>query len=186
MAADVAIAVVATITAVLAVISQSRGSTIIFAVRPGIEAVKIGPPPRDVPATAGAAGRGAGHGAARVPADTPIAAFCVILGAVLAARGNTTSITFAAAIFAAYSAVAHSAFRRLALLSVLAAAFVVTAAYPNTTPQVPGRYTAVLVLLPTVAVGAAIRIWRGRARAARPGPGGRPGLRDRAGHRGQK
>jgi signal transduction histidine kinase len=47
---------------------------------------------------------------------------------------------------------------------VLAGAVVVTAAYPETTPPVPARYTAVLVLLPTVAVGVAIRVWRGRAR----------------------
>ena len=38
-----------------------------------------------------------------------------------------------------------------------------TAAYPNTTPPVPARFTALLVLLPTVAVGMAIRVWRRRA-----------------------
>ena len=164
VAADVAIAVVATITAVLAVVSQARGSTIIFAVRPGFEAVKIGPPPGTFPPLQALLAAALATAPLAFRRIYPIAAFCVILGAVLAARGNTTSITFAAAIFAAYSAVAYSAFRRLALLSVLAAAFVVTAVYPNTTPQVPGRYTAILVLLPTVAVGAAIRVWRGRAR----------------------
>lgn len=67
-------------------------------------------------------------------------------------------------IFAAYCAVAYSPFRRLALVSVVAAALVVTAAFPDTTPPVPGRFTALLILAPTVAVGAAIRLWRGRAR----------------------
>ena len=38
-----------------------------------------------------------------------------------------------------------------------------TAAYPDTTPPVPARFTALLVLLPTVAVAAAIRGWRRRA-----------------------
>ena len=66
-------------------------------------------------------------------------------------------------IFAAYCAAAYSPFRRLALLSVLAAAIVVTAAYPDTAPPVPARFGALLVLLPTVAVGNAIRAWRRRA-----------------------
>jgi signal transduction histidine kinase len=47
---------------------------------------------------------------------------------------------------------------------VLAGAVVVTAAYPDTTPRVPERFTALLILLPTVSVGMAIRVWRGRAR----------------------
>ena len=94
----------------------------------------------------------------------PITSFCVIMVAVIATSGHTTSITFAAVIFAAYSAVTYSPFRRAALLSVLAAAFIVTAAYPNTSPPVPERFGALLVLLPTVAVGVAIRVWRRRAR----------------------
>jgi signal transduction histidine kinase len=164
--ADAAIAVVATIAAVLAVIIQARrsGGADIFFVRPGALPVRLG----------------SGHGALPSPAILlaaalttaplafrriyPITAFCVILGAVIATSKNTTSITFAAAIFAAYSAVAYSRFRQLALLSVLAGAFVVTAAYPDTTPPVPERFTALLVLIPTVSVGVAIRVWRGRAR----------------------
>jgi signal transduction histidine kinase len=94
----------------------------------------------------------------------PISAFCVILAAVIATRAEASSITFAAVIFAAYSAVAYSEFRRLALFSVLAGGVIVTAAYPNTTPSVPERFTALLVLLPTVSVAIAIRIWRRRAR----------------------
>ncbi len=78
----------------------------------------------------------------------PITAFCVIMVAIIATSGHTTSITFAAVIFAAYSAVAYSPFRRLALLGVLAAAIIVTAAYPNTSPPVPERFGALLVLLP--------------------------------------
>ena len=93
----------------------------------------------------------------------PITAFCVILGAVIGSSGHGTTITFAAAIFAAYSAVAYSPYRRAALLSVLAGAVIVTAAYPNTTPPVPERFTAMLILIPTVAVGIAIRVWRRRA-----------------------
>jgi signal transduction histidine kinase len=94
----------------------------------------------------------------------PITAFCVILVAIIATSGSThTAITFASVIFAAYCAVAYSPFRRLALLSVLVAAIIVTAAYPDTSPPVPARFGALLVLLPAVAVGVAIRMWRGRA-----------------------
>jgi len=93
----------------------------------------------------------------------PITAFCVILVAVIATSGHTTVITFAAVIFAAYCAAAYSPFRRLALLTVLVAALIVTAAYPNTSPPVPERLGALLVLLPTVSVAIAIRVWRRRA-----------------------
>ena len=94
----------------------------------------------------------------------PITAFFVILAAIIATSGNThTTITFASVIFAAYCAATYSPFRRLALLGVLVAAIVVTAAYPDTSPPVPARFGAVLVLLPTVAVGNAIRTWRRRA-----------------------
>jgi signal transduction histidine kinase len=40
---------------------------------------------------------------------------------------------------------------------------IVTAAFPNTTPPVPARFTALLVLLPTAAVAMAMRTWRRRA-----------------------
>ena len=94
----------------------------------------------------------------------PITAFWVILAAIIATSGSThTAITFASVIFAAYCAAAYSPFRRLALLGVLVAAIIVTAAYPDTSPPVPARFGALLVLLPTVAVGIAIRTWRRRA-----------------------
>src|SRR6516225_9855605 len=93
----------------------------------------------------------------------PITAFWVILAAIIATSGSTrTTITFASVIFAAYSAVAYSPYRRLALVGVLFAAIVVTAAYPDTSPPVPARFGALLVLLPTVALGIAIRDWRRR------------------------
>jgi signal transduction histidine kinase len=94
----------------------------------------------------------------------PITAFWVILAAIIATSGSThTAITFASVIFAAYCAAAYSPFRRLALLGVLVAAIIVTAAYPDTSPPVPARFGALLVLLPTMAVGIAIRTWRRRA-----------------------
>jgi signal transduction histidine kinase len=165
--ADAAIAVVATIAAVVAVIVQARtnsGPYGIFVVRPGISPVFV---PRAW--VAGWPSPWILLGAAMTTAPLafrriyPITAFCVIMVAVIATSGYTTSITFAAVIFAAYTAAAYSPFRRAALLSVLAAAIIVTAAYPDTSPPVPERFGALLVLLPTVAVGIAIRVWRRRA-----------------------
>jgi signal transduction histidine kinase len=93
----------------------------------------------------------------------PAAAFVVIFAAVLAAHDHVTTITFGAVIFAAYSAVLYSRFRWAALLAVGAGAVVATAAFPNTTPQVPARFTALLVLVPTAAVAVGMRGWRQRA-----------------------
>ncbi len=165
-AADTAIAVVATIAGVVAVIVQARdygGGFGTFIARPGFALLVVGP--------RGALWPSAGLllGAVLTTAPLafrriyPTASFCVVLGAILATSGHTTSIMFAAVIFAAYSAVAYSVFPRLAALIVLAAAVMVTAIYPNTTPPLPARYTALLVLGITVAVGNAIRVWRRRA-----------------------
>jgi signal transduction histidine kinase len=164
--ADAAIAAAATIAAVLAVIIQARrsGGLDILFVQPGHLPVRLGPGHEAFPSLAILLAAALTTAPLAFRRIYPITAFCVILGAVIASGRDTTSITFAAAIFAAYSAVAYSRFRSLALLSVLAGAVVVTAAYPETTPPVPARFTAVLVLLPTVAVGVAIRVWRGRAR----------------------
>jgi signal transduction histidine kinase len=163
--ADAAIAVVATIVAVMAVIvqaSRSGGSVVGFAEsRFGVQQFSA------QPATFPSLGLLLGVALTTAPLAFrriyPITAFCVILVAVIATTGYTTSITFAAVIFAAYSAVAYSPFRRAALLAVLVAAIIVTAAYPDTSPPVPARFGALLVLLPTVVVGVAIRVWRRRA-----------------------
>jgi signal transduction histidine kinase len=96
----------------------------------------------------------------------PISTFCVILAALIAGRGNATAFTFGAAIFAAYSAVVYSRHRLLALFSLAVGAIVVTTIYPNLTPPVEPQYTALLVLLPTVAVGNMVRAWRQRAGSA--------------------
>jgi signal transduction histidine kinase len=96
----------------------------------------------------------------------PIGTFCVVLAALIAGRSHATAFTFAAAIFAAYSAVVYCRHRLLALLSLAAAAIVVTAVYPNTAPPVEAQYTALLVLLPTVAAGNLMRTWRQRAGSA--------------------
>jgi signal transduction histidine kinase len=93
----------------------------------------------------------------------PITTFCVILAALIAGRGDATAFTFAAAIFAAYSAVVYSRHRLLSLCSLTAGAIVVVTVYPSTTPTVPNQFTALLVLLPTVAAGNMMRTWQQRA-----------------------
>jgi alkanesulfonate monooxygenase SsuD/methylene tetrahydromethanopterin reductase-like flavin-dependent oxidoreductase (luciferase family)/signal transduction histidine kinase len=95
----------------------------------------------------------------------PIASCCVILGAIIAIRGydDTPAITFATAVFAAYSAVVYSRFRQLAICLVLIGVAIITAMFPNTMPEVSERYMAVLVAIPTVAAGIGMRQWRQRA-----------------------
>ena len=93
----------------------------------------------------------------------PTGAFAVILIGFIAASSYATAITVGAAIFAAYSAVAYSRYRRTTLLTLLAGAIIITVAYPEATAQVGARYTALFVLLPAVAVGNMMRMWRERA-----------------------
>jgi signal transduction histidine kinase len=167
--ADVAIAAVATIAALVVVIGQFslvHGPIRIFVV-PGTahaEPVVYSQPPWGPLSPWALLGVALTTAPLAIRRTHPITAFWVILAAIVATSGSThTTITFASVIFAAYSAVAYSPFRRLALAGVLVAAIIVTAAYPDTAPPVPARFGALLVLLPTVAVGMAIRTWRRRA-----------------------
>jgi signal transduction histidine kinase len=167
-AVDAAIAVAATIAVVWAVVAQlwaDRGDRFIARAVPGPtggEIVLAGRPSLAIAylivlsamlTTAPLAFR------RRYPAGM----FCVIIAAALATAGHTTTVTFAAVLFAAYSAIVYSPYRRLAVLLVFTAAVIVTAAFPNTTPTVPARFTALLVLVPTAAVAAGMRTWRRRA-----------------------
>jgi len=93
----------------------------------------------------------------------PIGAFCTILVAIIITSGYLTVVTVGSAIFAAYCAVVYSRHRRLALLTLAGGAVTLAAAYPYVTPEVPERYTALLVLVPTVALGNMMRVWRRRA-----------------------
>jgi signal transduction histidine kinase len=163
-AVDTAIAVVATVAALWAAIDRARsGSDGTFSYGlPGIrhEVVGAGPPPTPALVVLGIVLTTAPLAFRR---RYPATAFCVIMTAVLVVHNYITTVSFAAVIFAAYSAVMYSRFRRMALLSVSTAAVIVTAAFPDTTPPVPARYTALLILAPTVAVAIAMRTWRQRA-----------------------
>lgn len=93
----------------------------------------------------------------------PLTAFWIILLITLATGYATTAVTFFAVMLAAYSAVVYSRFPGLAVLSVSVTAVVITAAFPNTSPSVPARYTALTVLIPITIVGAVMHAWRQRA-----------------------
>ena len=72
------------------------------------------------------------------------------------------SIAFATAVFAAYSAVAYSGYRYLAIGVVAAVTVAVTATFGNTLPQFPDRFTALLAIAPAVAAALGIRELRRR------------------------
>jgi signal transduction histidine kinase len=93
----------------------------------------------------------------------PVTAFWAIMAALFATHNDATTMTVIVILFAAYSAIVYSRFRGLALLSVLVAGIIVTAAFPDTTPPLPGRFTALLMLIPVAAVGNAVYLWRRRA-----------------------
>src|SRR5581483_10614288 len=71
-------------------------------------------------------------------------------------------MVFATAIFAVFSAVLYSAHRELALGVALAGAIAVMATFPENLPDIPERYTALIVVVPTVAAGLGIRELRRR------------------------
>jgi signal transduction histidine kinase len=94
----------------------------------------------------------------------PLTAFWVILAAALIAPSTANNwVTFIAVMLAAYSAVVHSPFRRAAVFSVFAAGILIAVAFPDAAPALPGRYTALLVLIPVVLAGNAMDLWRSRA-----------------------
>jgi signal transduction histidine kinase len=72
-------------------------------------------------------------------------------------------VTVIAVALAAYSAVAYSRFRGAAVICVLLAGLVITIAIPDSVPQVPARFGALLFLVPVVLAGNAMHLWRRRA-----------------------
>jgi signal transduction histidine kinase len=72
------------------------------------------------------------------------------------------SVAFATAVFAAYSAVAHSRYRYLAIGVVAAITLYVTATFGDTLPNFPHQLTALLAITPAVAAALGIRELRRR------------------------
>jgi signal transduction histidine kinase len=157
---DTAIAAAATVAAVGAAIVQARHGGPVYAfARPHGTVLVIPPGPSGWLLLAIALTTAPLAFRRRYPAT----AFVVIFAAVLVAHDHDTTATFGAVIFAAYSAVLYSRFRWAALLAVGTGAVIATAAFPDTTPQVPARFTAMLILVPTAAVAVGMRGWRQRA-----------------------
>lgn len=115
----------------------------------------------------------------------PLTAFWVILAATLATpHYEANVITLIAVVLAAYSAVAYSRFRGVVILSLPAAAILISAAFPSTMPTLPAQGTALLVLIPIVIVGNAMHRWRQQAGDSRAGCWGcRPSTRPLRGGR---
>jgi signal transduction histidine kinase len=93
----------------------------------------------------------------------PLATFIVIVASTMLTSSYATAVTFAVVVFTAYHAVTDSRSRRAALLAVPAAGLVAGAAFPNTTPPLPGRLTAFLVLGMVVVAAETTQLWRRRA-----------------------
>jgi signal transduction histidine kinase len=72
------------------------------------------------------------------------------------------AIAFGTAVFAAYSAVAHSRHRYLAIGVVAVITLAVTATFADTLPHFPARFTALLAITPAVAAALGIRELRRR------------------------
>jgi signal transduction histidine kinase len=72
------------------------------------------------------------------------------------------AIAFATAVLAAYSAVAHSRYRNLAIGVVAVIAIAVTVMFGSTLPPFPDRFTALLAIIPAVAAALGIREMRRR------------------------
>jgi signal transduction histidine kinase len=72
------------------------------------------------------------------------------------------AIAFATAVFAAYSAVAHSRHRNLAVVVVVVITLGVTATFGSTLPNFPHQFTALLAMTPAVAAALGIRKLRSR------------------------
>ena len=94
----------------------------------------------------------------------PLACFWVILDVILVVRNGNSLVSIAAAVVAAYCAVVHSPYRRLALLSLPAAGLILTAAFAG-----HGAAAARQGVRPrdhcwrSRSIGNAVRVWRVRA-----------------------
>ena len=93
----------------------------------------------------------------------PIAVFWMVLLGIVVDNRPATFIMFGALVLAVYSAIVHSRFRGAAVLSVLLAGVVVTAAYSDAEILQSGRFTALFVFIPVVLVGDGVRRWRHQA-----------------------
>jgi len=95
----------------------------------------------------------------------PITVWLVIVAAAVALQSaEVPPVAFGTAVLAAYSAVAHSRYRNLAVGVVLVVTVGITATFANTLPRFPGRLSAMFAIVPAVAAGLGLRELRRRLR----------------------
>jgi len=95
----------------------------------------------------------------------PITAWLMIMAAVVIVQQDfVPKVAFGTAVFAAYSAIAYSRYRNLAITVVSLTTVTTAAVFGYRLPefQFPGRLTAVFVILPAAAAGLGIRELRRR------------------------
>lgn len=115
----------------------------------------------------------------------PITVWLVIVAAAVALQhAEVPPVAFGTAVLAAYSAVAHSRYRNLAIGLVLVVTVGITATFANTLPRFPGRLSAMFAIVPAVAAGLGLRELRRRLRdsAARLSDSAQRLQRAQAGH----
>src|SRR3984893_17507267 len=93
----------------------------------------------------------------------PLAAFwAILIGAIMLGSDNTI-VSYIAIMVAGYCAVVYSRYRGLALLRLPLAGLIVAGLFRHTTPPLPGRLSALVILLAITGFGNAVRVWRARA-----------------------
>ncbi len=93
----------------------------------------------------------------------PVTACAIIFAAAIALPQHVPPAGFGAAILVVYSAVVYSPHRKLAVGVALAGALGTVLTFPDSPSSISERYTALIVVAPTAAVGLGIREWRRRA-----------------------
>jgi signal transduction histidine kinase len=160
VALDTAVAVAATVGAVIEIRHQTATSAIAV---PGGALITGSVPVR--PAAAALAAAALTGLPLAVRRLYPLTAWAVIVAAIFVITRSDVqvpSVALGTAVFAAYSAVMHSRYRNLAIGVVLAASLLVTATYANELPRFPGRLTALFAIVPAAAAGLGIRELRRR------------------------
>jgi signal transduction histidine kinase len=93
----------------------------------------------------------------------PITAWLVVIAAIVVVRSYyVPPVAIGTAVFGAYSAIAHSRYRNLAIAVVSAATIAVTAVLGHTLPRIPGPVTAIIAIATAGAAGLGIRVLRRR------------------------
>ncbi len=163
LALDAVIAVAATALAIDETIIRAHGESFVA------PSIKILPPAGYVPQPAWYPSVWLLAGVALMAAPLairrvyPATACAIIFAAAVSLPHQVPPIAFGAAILAVYSAVVYSPHRELALGVALAGAVATVATFPERLPHIPERYTALIVVVPTMAAGLGMREWRRRA-----------------------